>query len=129
MGQTNRNATHFDAGHHNSYCYFFLFFQPEFASFKYALVKTLIMTNGEFDYSSIFHDDKGPVPFPFMTYLLFVFFFIIMSIIIINLLVGLTVDDIKGFLDNAALTKIAMMVNDTALRITINVLVNQFLFS
>ena len=73
--------------------------------------------------------EKGPVPFPFMTYLLFVFFFIIMSIIIINLLVGLTVDDIKGFLDNAALTKIAMMVNDTALRITINVLVNQFLFS
>jgi hypothetical protein len=40
----------------------------------------------------------------------FVIFFILLSIITLNLLVGLTVDDIKTFLDDADLKKLTMRV-------------------
>jgi len=40
----------------------------------------------------------------------FVVFFVLLSIITLNLLIGLTVDDIKTFLDDADLEKIKMKV-------------------
>ena len=52
-----------------------------------SLLKTAVMMIGEFDYSSIFFDDSQAVPFPELTYTLFVVFIILMSIIIMNLLV------------------------------------------
>ena len=66
-----------------------------------AALKTLVMMSGEFDYGDIFFADDGPVPYPTVTYSMFVVFFFILSIVTLNLLVGLTVDDIKEFLDNA----------------------------
>ena len=53
-----------------------------------SLLKTSVMMIGEFDYSSIFFDDSQDVPFPELTYVLFVSFLILMSIIIMNLLVS-----------------------------------------
>ena len=41
---------------------------------------------------------------------MFVVFFVLLSIITLNLLIGLTVDDIKTFLDDADLEKIKMKV-------------------
>lgn len=66
--------------------------------------------SGEFDYSSIFFSDDGKVPFPTVTYSLFVVFFFLMSIVSLNLLVGLTVDDIKTFLDEAEFKNMKMKV-------------------
>ena len=81
----------------------------------------MIMTSGEIDYSEIFFKDKPPlgwaenwdqdwesVPFPFITYSMFLVFFFFVSIVALNVLVGLTVDDIRNFLDNADLRKLAM---------------------
>ena len=45
-------------------------------------------------------------------YLVFVVFFVLLSIITLNLLIGLTVDDIKTFLDDADLEKIKMKVKE-----------------
>ena len=53
-----------------------------------SLLKTAVMMIGEFDYSSIFFDESQAVPFPEVTYTLFVAFLILMSIIIMNLLVS-----------------------------------------
>ena len=81
----------------------------------------LILTSGEIDYSEIFFKDNPPlgwaenwdqdwesVPFPFITYSMFLVFFFFVSIVALNVLVGLTVDDIRNFLENADLWKLSM---------------------
>ena len=81
----------------------------------------MIMISGEIDYSEIFFKDNPPldfgekwdqnwesVPFPFITYGLFLVFFFFVSIVALNVLVGLTVDDIRNFLENADLRKLTM---------------------
>ena len=48
------------------------------------------------------------MPFPFITYSMFLVFFFFVSIVALNVLVGLTVDDIRNFLENADLRKLTM---------------------
>ena len=66
------------------------------------------MMIGEFDYNDIFHGTDYVAYW--LTYILMTVFIVVMSIIIMNLLVGLAVDDIKGVLDKAALKRMAMQV-------------------
>ena len=80
---------------------------PNFQNFSYAMMKTMIMMSGEYDYSDIFYGDDPP-PFPYMTYILFIVFFILLSIILINLLVGLTVNDVNIFVEIADLKKMSL---------------------
>ena len=87
---------------------------------KDALLKTMIMMSGEIEYGEIFFKENNPksfeeweqghetVPFPFLTYSLFVVFFVMLSIVALNVLVGLTVDDIRNFLEDADLRKLSM---------------------
>ena len=107
--------------------------QPYFSSIIYAMIKTLIMTSGEMEYDNLFFDNqvrnkegtcenrlKNPlfqfnyevkvVPYMDTTKALFVVFVLVMPIIIMNLLVGLAVDDIKTVQENAVLKRIAMQV-------------------
>ena len=46
--------------------------------------------------------------FPFITYTTFLVFFFLVSIVALNVLVGLTVDDIWNFLENADLVKFSL---------------------
>ena len=69
----------------------------------------MIMMSGEFEYGSIFFEN-GKVPFPTVTYFMFVVFFLLLSTITLNLLVGLTVDDIQSFLDEADLKNLTLKV-------------------
>ena len=84
------------------------------------MLKALMMSR-EMDYVSIFFKDNPPlgwgndwdqdwekVPFPFITYGMFLVFFFFVSIVALNVLVGLTVDDIRNFLENADLRKLTM---------------------
>ena len=95
--------------------------RESFATFGDSLLKTMIMMSGEFEFADVFFKDLPPlgfgldwdmghenVPFPFLTYTLFVVFFFIVSIVALNVLVGLTVDDIRNFLQNADLLKLDM---------------------
>ena len=84
------------------------------------------MISGEIEYGSIFFKDRAPigfgdgfgdelwdrgwekVPFPVVTYSMFIAFVIAGTFLAFNVLVGLTVDDIRNFLDNADLRKVSM---------------------
>jgi hypothetical protein len=69
------------------------------------------MMVGEYNYDDIFHDDAYTNKFDVgVTYIFFIAFLIVMSIIIVNLLVGLAVDDIKAVQEQAVLKRIAMQV-------------------
>ena len=70
------------------------------------------MMIGEFEYEGIFPDSiSAEDPFPGYSATLFVIFVLVMSIIIMNLMVGLAVDDIKEIQDNAELQKLSMHVS------------------
>ena len=90
--------------------------QQYFENLVYAIIKTLIMTSGEMEYDNLFFDNQYQnehlvtVPYMNTTKALFVLFVLTMPIIIMNLLVGLAVDDIKLVQENAVLKRIAMQV-------------------
>ena len=78
---------------------------------------------GEFEFEGIFteHDDPDAnekenkenalmIPFPECSTVLFIVFVFVLSIIIMNLMVGLAVDDIKEIQDTAELQKLSMHV-------------------
>ena len=64
------------------------------------------MMTGEFDYYDVVTDTQ----FPDLVFVFFVVFMIIMTIIVVNLLIGLAVDDIQAVQDNAILKRLAMQV-------------------
>ena len=77
-----------------------LAYQEPFNRVEFSLLKVAMMMSGEFDYGAI-GLDSGDVPFRSVTYLLFIVFFASVSIMALNLLVGLSVYDIQAFLDEA----------------------------
>ena len=90
------------------------------------MLKTMIMMSGELDYADIFFQGLPPqgfgtdwdpghrtVPFPALTYIMFIVFFLLLSLVALNVLVGLTVDDIRKFLENADLNKLTMKIKYT----------------
>ncbi|KAK3088028.1 hypothetical protein FSP39_013681 [Pinctada imbricata] len=87
--------------------------QDPFATPWESLIKTTVMMIGEYDYADVFYSDSDDFKdhHPVMTFLMFIVFMIVMSIIIMNLLVGLAVDDIKAVQEKAALRRMAMQVD------------------
>ena len=76
---------------------------------------------GEIEYGDIFFKDQAPlgwgpkwdqnwekVPFPVVTYTMFLAFVIGVTFVAFNVLVGLTVDDIRKFQGNADLRKLSI---------------------
>ncbi|BFZ24871.1 hypothetical protein BsWGS_27910 [Bradybaena similaris] len=87
------------------------FLQIPFSTLPRSVVKTYVMMIREFEFDSIFNDpSSGSVFYPEASYLLFILFLTTMSILIMNLLVGLAVDDIKAVQEKAALKRMAMLV-------------------
>ena len=79
------------------------------------------MVSGEIEYGDIFFKDRPPigfgkdwdqdwekVPFPVVTYSMFIAFVIVVTFLAFNVLVGLTVDDIRKFLEDADLRNVRM---------------------
>ncbi|XP_071749523.1 transient receptor potential cation channel subfamily A member 1 homolog [Lepeophtheirus salmonis] len=93
--------------------------QENFNTIDKSMMKTIVMMIGEFEYDDIFYDNvrnagetlkRSSLPYSYLTQGFFLVFLIIMPIIIMNLLVGLAVDDIKAVQDNAVLQRLAMQV-------------------
>lgn len=82
--------------------------ETPFSDAGYSLLKTTVMMIGEFEFDGIFYDSE--LMFPVSSLLLFVAFIVIMAILLMNLLVGLAVDDIKAVQDQAVLKRLAMQV-------------------
>ena len=79
-----------------------------FENFSDAFLKTMVMMSGEFDAGDIFFPDDGSSnPFPDITYAFFLIFFILASLLLINMLVGLTVEDVSTFVEVAKLKKMS----------------------
>ncbi|KAK4315297.1 hypothetical protein Pmani_013468 [Petrolisthes manimaculis] len=74
----------------------------------HSLLRTSVMMIGEINYSDVFDKEGAPLEYPEVTYALLVTFLVVMSILIMNLLVGLAVDDIKAVQEQAMLQKLAM---------------------
>ncbi|KAK5970519.1 transient receptor potential cation channel subfamily A member 1 [Trichostrongylus colubriformis] len=93
---------------------FFVIMQnrPEFSSIPSAVLKTTVMMIGEFEFTAIFHGDADVHPERLfghaIAYPLFLFFCVIMTILLMNLLIGLAVDDIKSVLEEAKLKRLSM---------------------
>ncbi|XP_033118085.1 transient receptor potential cation channel subfamily A member 1 homolog isoform X1 [Anneissia japonica] len=111
--------------------YTLLMNQEPFNTVWYAFVKTFVMMIGEFEFDTTFHSQNyldttaGQTPeedfltslyYKQATYVVFTIFAVIMSIILMNLLVGLAVDDIKEVQNQAKLQRLAKQV-DLALEI------------
>ena len=73
-----------------------LFQRSPFANPFRALIKTMTMTTGELDYESIFHYSSGgsaqdelvsDIPFPVISFILWIVFLILMPILLANMLV------------------------------------------
>ncbi|XP_067947890.1 transient receptor potential cation channel subfamily A member 1 homolog isoform X2 [Watersipora subatra] len=98
--------------------------QPPFSTVGNSLLKTAIMMIGEFEFDTIFNDDVNATFYPVASYIIFIIFAIVMSILIMNLLVGLAVDDIKGVQEQAVLTRYAMQVE---LALTVESMLPEFI--
>ena len=88
--------------------------QEAFDTSFWSLIKTFVMMIKEFEFEGMFIDaetDASKDPFPAYSSFLFIIFVLVMSIIIMNLLVGLAVDDIKQIQENAELQKLSMQVD------------------
>ena len=69
--------------------------QVPFERVRYSLLKTSVMMIGELEYGDIFEGGDSNQMFPILSWMFFACFLIAMPIIIMNLLVGLAVDDIQ----------------------------------
>ncbi|XP_046335737.2 transient receptor potential cation channel subfamily A member 1 homolog isoform X1 [Haliotis rufescens] len=93
--------------------------QIPFRDIGSSLMKTFVMIIGEYDFNDIFNAgvlstaSVDGLYYPAATSILFVGFVVLSSIVLMNLLVGLAVDDIKGILRQAALKRMAMQVELT----------------
>jgi len=81
-----------------------------FATPARSILKTTMGMLGEFEYDTVFNDAYNPFP---MAWFIYVAYLVINCIILMNLLVGLAVDDIKGVQEQAALKRLAMQVDLT----------------
>lgn len=89
--------------------------QIEFANMGMAMTKTLVMMIGEFEFGDIFLSDtdnelNDEINLKPASYIIFIIFVFVMTVIIMNLLVGLAVDDIKAVQEQAVLKRLAMQV-------------------
>ena len=97
--------------------------KDNFATPEDAMFKTMVMMAGELDSKEIFFKDIPPegwgdqwdlgpqeVPFSGPTYSIFVIFFLLLSIVALNVLVGLIVDGIPNFLQNADVRMLSLLV-------------------
>ncbi|XP_072178435.1 uncharacterized protein [Diadema setosum] len=107
--------------------YALLMNQEPFHRVEYSLAKTIVMMVGELDFSDIFHsqnylntentlaDGREDYFLTFVfyrrtTYIMLTVFLVVMSILMMNLLVGLAVDDIHAIQEKAKLHRLKMQV-------------------
>ena len=79
-----------------------------FMTLQDTFLKTLIMMSGEFDYGDIFYSGDGGPPFPLLTYFFFIVFFLLLNLIFLNLLIGLSVNDVNVYFERAEIQKVSM---------------------
>jgi hypothetical protein len=68
----------------------------QFKNLWWSIVKTVVMMMGEFEYGELFpEDDKMPLRLKGTSRIIFLAFVVLSSIVLMNLMVGLAVNDIQ----------------------------------
>ena len=97
--------------HAASFCVLF----PNYQSFNVqtvsALVKTLVMMAGEIEYENFIYEN-GEAIFPFTGHFMILLFVVLISIILMNLLVGLTVNKIEELMKTGEKIQASKRVED-----------------
>ncbi|XP_048121828.1 transient receptor potential cation channel subfamily A member 1b [Alosa alosa] len=93
--------------------YALMLHQSEFHWLGLSLAQTFVMMVGELNYQSNFFAafEGNRLAFPQITYVVFVFFILLMPILLMNLMIGLAVGDIAEVQRNACLKRIAMQID------------------
>ncbi|KAL7851688.1 hypothetical protein AOLI_G00220440 [Acnodon oligacanthus] len=86
--------------------------QRHFGRMFLSLMQTFVMMVGEINYQDNFLKPYmvSKLPFPMLTYGIFVFFVLLVPILLMNLLIGLAVGDIAEVQTNACLKQIGMQI-------------------
>ena len=93
-----------------------LFFQEAFAHAGFSGIKTLVMMLGEIDFGDMLAQDVTNsgidptfhMPYPLFTIIYFVVFVGLVSVLLMNLLVGVAIDNVNGVADTASLQRLSM---------------------
>jgi len=80
-----------------------------FKTIPLAVIKTFVMMMGEYDYDGLF-TGEDVMSYPGTSHLVMILFVVCMSIITVNLLIGLTVNDIQGLFKTAGVQRLRMTV-------------------
>ncbi|XP_012671527.2 transient receptor potential cation channel subfamily A member 1b [Clupea harengus] len=93
--------------------YALMLHQSEFHWIGLSLAQTFVMMVGELNYNSNFFGafESKRLAFPQITYMVFVFFILLMPILLMNLMIGLAVGDIAEVQRNASLKRISMQID------------------
>lgn len=83
---------------------------PSFSSTINSIVKIVAMMTGELEFEDIFFNSEDPLYYPGTSHLFFLFFTLIVTVVLTNLLVGLSVSDIQGLQKSAGLDRLVRQV-------------------
>ncbi|KAG5896169.1 hypothetical protein JTB14_016944 [Gonioctena quinquepunctata] len=81
---------------------------PVFGDLKWVLLKVIIMMSGELDYEDDFFtdDESQGIKYPYTAQIMYLCFVLLVTIILMNLVVGLAVSDIQGLQQSAGLDRL-----------------------
>ncbi|KAK6638913.1 hypothetical protein RUM43_007183 [Polyplax serrata] len=83
---------------------------PSFSNTINSVVKIVAMMTGELEFEDIFFNSDSPLIYPGTSHLFFLFFTLIVTVVLTNLLVGLSVSDIQGLQTSAGLDRLVRQV-------------------
>jgi len=89
--------------------FYILFREHEaFNEWEFAAVKTILMFTGEYEFGELFgkEAEREKLQYKPVLILFFVTFLVVMTIVLMNMLTGLAVDNIKGIQDDADLQRL-----------------------
>ncbi|CAL8080100.1 unnamed protein product [Orchesella dallaii] len=81
-----------------------------FTFFCYSVLKVFVMMVGEIDYQDMFYGDGTSVTGPLLGHLLYAAFVLVVSIVLMNLVIGLTVKDIQELQEQGELRRTAKLI-------------------
>jgi hypothetical protein len=88
-----------------SFCILFSKYSA-FENIPISILKTFVMMIGELEFQEMFFDENQDTYYPITTQLMFFVFVVLVTIILMNLLVGLAVSDIQGLQASAGLNRL-----------------------